>query len=416
MDKKIDERVLRRRRRSRLVKIVAAVMATVAVVMVLMALVEKSVDGRELVIAEVDRAEMETAVPASGRVVPAYEEIINSPVSTRLLSVQAVAGDSVRAGQTLLELDLAAEQTNYDKMVDRQRISRQELTQQQLQAQTALSELEMQISVKEMEVSQRRVELDNERRLDSLGSGTGNRVRSAETALRTSRLELSQLRQRLDNERLRTQAAERVSELNLSSIDKDLDIMGQTLQRARITAPHDGILTFIINEIGSQVAAGERVAVVSNLSAFKITGDIAEGLSERIGVGSRVTIRIGRSEFEGTITNMTPQSKGGVVSFVVNPDDPRNPRLRSGVRAEIYVACGFRDSALRIPVGSFYKGSGAYDLFVVDSPGHLVKRRVTLGDSNRSHAEVLSGLREGDRVVISDMSPFDNYSKLKIKQ
>ena len=147
MDKKIDENVLRRRRRGRLLKIGAGAVATVALVVGLMAMVEKSVDGRELVVAEVDRADMETAVPASGRVVPAYEEVINSPVSTRLLSVQAVAGDSVRAGQTLIELDLAAEQTNFDKMVDRQRISRQELTQQQLQAQTTLSELEMQISV-----------------------------------------------------------------------------------------------------------------------------------------------------------------------------------------------------------------------------------------------------------------------------
>ncbi len=415
MDKKIDDNVIRRRRRNRWLKICGAVAVAAGVVMVLTALFQKGIKRSDLVIAEVDRAEMETAVPASGRVVPAYEEVINSPVNTRLLAVYAMAGDSVRRGDPLLELDLETEQVNYEKMVDNHRISQQEMTQLQLQSRTALSELQMQISVKEMEVSRRRVDLENERRLDSLGSGTGDRVRSAETALRTAELELEQLRQRHVNERLRSEAAEQVQALNVSTIEKDLGIMQSTLQRGRITAPHDGILTFIVNEIGSQVSAGQKVAVVSNLSAFKVMGEIAEGLGDRIAVGSRVVVRIGRAEIEGTVTNITPQSKGGVIAFVVNPDDPRHERLRSGVRAELYVACGFRDSAVRIPTGAYYKGKGDYNLFVVDGDNRLLRRKVKLGDGNQTHVEVVSGLAPGDRVVISDMSDYEKYSKLKIK-
>lgn len=415
MDKKIDEKVLRDRRRRRLIKIGAIVVAVAVGVTVLLSSLEKRVDRNSMVIAEVDCGDMETAVPATGRVVPAYEEVINSPVTTRLLAVYATPGDSVRAGDPLLELDLETEQTNYDKMVDRLRVSQQEMTQQRLQSRTNLSELEMQISVKEMDVNRRGIDVDNERRLDSLGSGTGDRVRTAETALRTAQLELAQLRQRLDNERLRSQAAEEVQTLNLSSIEKDLGIMRSTLQRGRITAPNNGILTFIVNEIGSQISAGQKVAVVSNLSSFKILGEIAEGASERIGVGSRVLIRIGRSELEGTVTNLTPQSKGGVVEFVVNADDPRNPRLRSGVRAELYVTCGFRDEAVRIPMGKYYKGTGEYYLFVEDGDDRLVRRRVSLGESNRSHVEVLSGLKPGERVVISSMSDYENNTSLKLK-
>ena len=415
MDKKIDEKILRSRRRKLWLRIGSAVAAVGLAAVGLLMMVEKKIDSRDLVMSEVDCADMETSVPASGRVVPAYEEVINSPVTTRLLAVAAMAGDSVHAGDPLLELDLETEQTNYDKMLDNERKSRQELTQLQLQSRTALSELSMQISVKEMELSQRRVDLDNERRLDSLGSGTGDRVRAAETALLTAQLELKQLRQRLENEQLRSRAAEQVQELNVSSIGKDLNIMASTLKRGRITAPHDGILTFIVNEIGSQISAGEKVAVVSNLSAFKVSGEIAEGLSERIAVGSRVLLRIGSAELEGTITNITPQSKGGVVSFIVNPDDPRHSRLRSGVRAEMYVSCGFRDRAVRLPMGPYYKGAGDYDLFVADGAGRLEKRRVKLGDSNRSHVEVVSGLQPGDRVATGDMEQYRKYSKLKIK-
>lgn len=415
MDKKIDKSVLRSRRRRRLIKVAGIVAAVVVTVTVLLASLEKSIDRDSLVIAEVDCGDMETSVPATGRVVPAYEEVINSPVTTRLLAVYATPGDSVRAGDPLLELDLETEQTNYDKMVDRYRVSQQEMTQLRLQSRTNLSELEMQISVKEMDVNRRSIDVDNERRLDSLGSGTGDRVRTAETALRTAQLELTQLRQRLQNERLRSQAAEEVQALNVSSIEKDLGMMRSTLQRGRICAPNDGILTFIVSEIGSQISSGQKVAVVSNLSSFKILGEIAEGASERMAVGSRVLIRIGRSELGGTVTNITPQSKGGVVEFVVNADDPRNPRLRSGVRAELYITYGFRDGAVRVPAGQYYKGTGEYYLFVVDGDDRLVRRRVSLGESNRSHVEVLSGLTPGDRVVISDMSDYENKTSLKIK-
>lgn len=340
MDKKIDKKVLRTRRNRRLIKMSISIAAVAGVVIGLMMSLEKKVDSRDVVLGTVDKGDIETTVAATGNVVPAFEEVINTPITTRLLAVYAVAGDSVKAGTPLLELDLESEQVNYDKMVDSRRVSEQELAQLRLQSQSVIGELSMQIAVKEMEVSGKEIDVINERRLDSLGSGTGDRVRLAETAWRTSQLELKRLKEQLENEKLRCKAAEKVSQLHVSSIDKDLNIMQSTLQRGKITAPHDGVLTFIVNEIGSQISAGQKVAVVSNLSSFKIIGEIAEGASERMSVGSRVLIRIGKAELEGMVTNITPQSKSGVVQFIVQPDDPRNPRLRSGARAELYVSCG----------------------------------------------------------------------------
>lgn len=415
MDKKIDEKVLRRRKMRRLAKIGIVIAVVAGMVIGTLMLIEKRVDSRDIVIATVDTGDIETTVAATGSVVPAYEEIINSPITTRLLAVYAVAGDSVRAGTPLLELDLESEQSNYEKMVDSRRVSEQELAQLRLQSQSVIGELKMQISVKEMEVSGKRIDVVNERRLDSLGSGTGDRVRLAETAWRTAQLELKRLREQLENEKLRCKAAEKVSQLQVSSIDKDLNVMQSTLNRGKITVPHDGVLTFIVNEIGSQISAGQKVAVVSNLSAFKIIGEMAEGASERMSVGSRVLIRIGKAELGGMVTNITPQSKSGVVQFIVQPDDPRNPRLRSGARTELYVSYGFRDSVVRIPPGQFYKGGGEYDLFVGDGEDRFVRRRVRLGEGNRQFVEVVSGLKPGDRVAIGDMTPFEKNRSFKIK-
>lgn len=415
MDKIIEKSELRKMARKRYIKIGAAVLGVAAVITVCMYSLEKSVDVRDINLVTADAGELETTIPASGRVVPAYEEIVNAPVTTRVIEIYAQPGDSVKAGTPLLALDLEEERTNYEKMVDRHRISEQEHRQMQLTSKTQLSELAMQIEVKEMQVSRLKIDVDNERKLDSLGSGTGERVRQAETAYAAGVLELRQMRQRLANERLRDQAAEQVQALNVSSIRKDLDLMQRTLHQGQVPAPHDGILTYIVSNIGTQVSAGTKVAVVSNLSEFKIMGEIPEGSSDRIGIGSKVTVRIGKTELYGTVTNITPQAKGGLMEFVVNLDQPRHNRLRSGLRTELYVNYGYKDNVVRIPNGKYFKGSGEYDLFVLDGTDRLKKRHVKLGDSNRTYVEVVSGLKPGDRVAIGDMDPYRTRNSLKIK-
>lgn len=415
MDKQISKSQLRRERNTKLIKWGGATLLVALGVTALIVSLEKGINRRDVRLGAAEQGALETTVNATGRVVPAFEEVINSPVDTRILKVYAQAGDSVEEGAPLLQLDLETAETNYSKLLNERDMRRQELTQLQLNNRTQLSELAMQIEVKQMQVNQLKVEVENERRLDSLGSGTGDRVRQAETAYTTGKLELRQLRERLANEKLRNAAAEKVQSLNVSSFERDLALMRRTLDQGRIPAPHAGVLTYIANEIGRRITAGEKVAVVSDLSQFKIEGEVAEGSSDRVGVGSEVIVRIGKTELKGTVTNLTPQAKGGVISFTVKLEDPRNPRLRSGLRTELSVSYGYKSSVLRIPNGQYFKGPGEYNLFVKDGDNHLSQRKVRLGDSNRDYVEVLSGLNAGDSVAVSDMEQFNKSKTLKLK-
>lgn len=415
MDKQISKSQLRRERNTKLMKWGGAALLVALGATALIVSFEKGINRRDVRLGAAEQGALETTVNATGRVVPAFEEVINSPVDTRILKVYAQAGDSVEEGAPLLQLDLETAETNYSKLLNERDMRRQELTQLQLNNRTQLSELAMQIEVKQMQVNQLKVEVENERRLDSLGSGTGDRVRQAETAYTTGKLELRQLRERLANEKLRNAAAEKVQSLNVSSFEQDLALMRRTLDQGRIPAPHAGVLTYIANEIGRRITAGEKVAVVSDLSQFKIEGEVAEGSSDRVGVGSEVIVRIGKTELKGTVTNLTPQAKGGVISFTVKLEDPRNPRLRSGLRTELSVSYGYKSSVLRIPNGQYFKGPGEYNLFVKDGDNHLSQRKVRLGDSNRDYVEVLSGLNAGDSVAVSDMEQFNKSKTLKLK-
>ncbi len=416
MDKIIDRSEIKRTQLKRWAVRAAWIIPIIAaLIWITSALVGKSVKASDITFATVEHGPLETAVAASGRIVPAFEEIVISPVSSRILAVYAQPGDSVTEGMPLLQLDLQEAETSYRNLHDSYLVKQNQLSQLRLSNRSALDELDMLINIKDMEVNRLAITVENERRLDSLGSGTGDRVRQAQTAYETGKLELKGLKQKLANERERLASLEDAAILELGNSRRELEMMEYTLSQGRIPAPHDGILTFLSNSIGSTVAAGEKVAVVGDLSNFKVYADVPEGSSYKVRPGAETIVRIGNNELTGIVANVEPQSTSGAVPFTVTLDDASNPRLRPGVRVQLYVSYGFKDDVLRIPAGSFYSGPGEYRLFVADGSSSLVRRNVKLGDSNRRWIEVTAGLKPGDKIVTTDMADFEKYSKLKLK-
>lgn len=415
MDREIPKEELRRVKRKRFIKIGCTIVALTVMVAIVMMLARTSVSRKDLVIATVDRGTIQSSVSASGKVVPAFEEIINSPIATRIVEVYSKAGDSVDVGTPLLRLDLQSAETELNKLMDQIEMRRHELEQQRVNNATQLSDLEMQIKVKAMTVDRMEVELRNERYLDSLGSGTGDRVKQVELQYNTGRLELEQMRQRLVNERKVTDANLRLKELELNITGKNLGEMQRTLDDAQIRSPRKATLTYINNQVGQKVAEGEQIAIISDLTHFKVDGEIADTYGDRIAVGSDAVVRIGKERLSGKVSNVTPLSRNGVIAFTVQLDDDSHDRLRSGLKTDVYVMCDVIEDVVRVTNGSFYTGPGEYDIFVLDGENELVKRKVRFGDSNFEYVEVKSGLEPGDRMVINDMNDFKNSKTLKIK-
>lgn len=417
MDRTIDTIEQRREHRRKLLKALPWAGGAIALLIVCyLWLGGKSVKASELREGEVTSGPLVTSVAASGTVVPGYEMIVNSPVASRILEVHAHAGDSVAAGTPLLSLDLEDTRKAYDNLRDSHNILVNRLREQRLQNRTTIEDLRTSISIKEMEVARLAIEVRNEERLDSLGSGTGDRVNQARTAFRTGELQLQGLRQKLVNETERLKAGEESSQLSLASSARDLEAMLRTLEQGQIPAPHSGIVTYLNTNIGVNVAAGEKLAVVGDLSHFKIKAEVPEASGFKINVGAPVTVRFGNREAKGSVANVEPQASGGMMSFTVALDDASDSRLRPGGRAQVFVEYGFKDKATLVPNGSYFKGPGTYQMFVYDGDSRLERRAVTLGDSNRELVEVVSGLKPGEKVVISDMENFVKNSSLRISK
>ena len=415
MDREIPKEVPNKERNKKIIRYSAIGVTAVVVISVLVSLMRTGVQKKDLVLSTVDKGTIEVSVSASGKVAPAFEEIITSPINSRIVEVYRRGGDSVDVGTPILKLDLQSTETEYKKLLDEEQMRRYKLDQLRVNNQTKLSDMAMQIKVSAMKLNRMKVELRNEHYLDSLGAGTTDKVRQAELSYNVAQLEYEQLKQQYNNEKQVAAAELQVQELDFNIFRKNLAEMKRTLDDAQIRSPRKAILTYINNQVGAQVPQGGQLAIISDLSHFKVEGEIADTYGDRVAAGGKAIVKIGTEKLEGVVSSVTPLSKNGVISFSVQLVDDNNRRLRSGLKTDVYVMNAVKEDVMRIANASYYVGRGEYELFVMTAEDEIVKRKVQLGDSNFEYAEVVSGLQPGDRVVVSDMSQYKNKTKLKLK-
>lgn len=414
MDREISTEEKRKELRKRVIRYFVIGVVVIGTFIWLITFLKGAVDAGQLQIGTVDRGSIDLSVNASGKLTPLIEEIIVSPINSRILEVYKNPGDSVRKGEALLKLELSTLESEYGQMLDKQEMQRSKLVQVEISLENKISELEMQKQIKEMNLEQYYAEMQGEHYLDSIGASTVDKVRRAELVYEEAKVELVQLDQKIENERKHALAEMRSQELELSVFEKSLGESRRLLKDAGITAPKDATLTFINNEIGAQVTQGAKLAVISDLTSFKVNAEIADGYAEKLSLGGKALIEAGNIKLEGTIVNITPSSVDGVINFTVVLDDASHPGLRSGLRADVNVQWGLRSDVLRMPYGSFHKGEGLYEVWVIrDGKGE--KRSVRLGESSFQYIEVKEGLAEGEQVIVSDMSTYKNKRSIKVR-
>ena len=214
MDREIPKEEKNKLRNKKIIRFSVIGILCVAGVITLISLTRTGVKRKDLVVSEVDKGTIEVSVSASGKIVPAFEEIINSPINSRILEVYKKGGDSVDVGTPILKLDLQSAETDYKKTLDEEQMRRYKLEQLKVNSQTKLNEMAMQIKISAMKLNRMKVELRNERYLDSLGAGTTDKVKQAELSYNTGQLEYEQLKQQYANEKQVAAAEYKVQELD----------------------------------------------------------------------------------------------------------------------------------------------------------------------------------------------------------
>jgi hypothetical protein len=159
------------------------------------------------------------------------EEIIVSPINSRILEVYKEAGDSVNKDEPILKLELASIETDYKQKLDEKEMKKSKLIQSQVSLDNTISDLQMQLQVKDMKLKQLQTELKNERYLDSIGASTSDKVRQAALNYEVAKLELQQLKEQIVNEKKNASAEVKVQQLDLSIFEKSLAESARLIKR-----------------------------------------------------------------------------------------------------------------------------------------------------------------------------------------
>ncbi len=182
---------------------------------------------------------------------------------------------------------------------------------------------------------------------------------------------------------------------------------------ARITAPFTGVVTQRYANFGTLMQAGTSssqalpLVKLSQEDLFRLVIPVPESYVSYIKVGDPVNVRVPslNRNFPGKVTRFSVDVTNTTRTMHTEVDVP-NPKgiLIPGVYAEATLALDRKGDALAVPLQAVNQVSNQASVLVVDQANKIEDRRITLGIQTESNAEVLSGLNEGDQVVISDRS------------
>jgi HlyD family secretion protein len=316
-----------------------------------------------------------------------------------------------------MRLDLSQLENEDQRQLDDEEIRVSKLERTKVNLENSLFALDNDLKIKEMQFQQLYTDLQNEKYLDSLGASTPDKVRRVELSYEEARMQLDQLRKKVDLEQRNVEADLRVQEIELRMFRQTLEEKRKQLEDARIFSPRSAILTVISGQVGSNVSQGAQIAVVADLSRFKIECEIADGYRDKLSLGARAIVEAGQARLDGTVTGITPAVLNGVIRFTVTPDaDASQTDFRSGSTANVHVMHGLRDNVLRMPNSSIFAyGPGVYSVWVLQGD-KAVRRAIEVGEGSFEYIEIVAGLDPGERVLLSNLDKYGDKKEIRVKE
>jgi HlyD family secretion protein len=400
----------------------------VAVVAVTVALVNlkpaaQSVDKQILIIDSVRRGDMIRDVSAPGTLVPERVRIVTALTAGRVEELPIRPGANVVPGTLIVAL------VNPDENLSR--LQYQQALGAALTSQANLrSSLQQQQTSQEAIIAGARSAYNAARRnaavLDSLdqkqkGLASRNEIATAQDALAEAKARLDSELQRF--EEMKRSAAEqiRLNDEQVAMARAILEEQTNRLKSMRVVAPEAGVLQTLGNpqlEYGQYVQPGAELARIAQPGRLKAMLRVPDVQAKDVALNQTVTIDLhNNSTVKGHVIRFDPAAQQGNVLVEVAIDEP----LPAGVRAEQTIDGKIEIENLKdvMSVGrpSYGTAPGTVGLWVLSADGkEATMIPVELGSASVSAVQVKRGLEVGQKVIISDMSSYEDAKRIRIKQ
>jgi len=415
MDRVISTTTQRRRRLRAWLLGGGAALALLLAGLGLRTVLQPSLRRGDILTATVETGDVNATLTAAGTIIPAREVVITSPIASTVRRVALAVGARVQPGQTIVELDKDLAASTLAKLDDEQLRNQNKNSQLQLTLAGRLTDLQAQQQSQALKVSSLQSALRDEQHLLAIGGGTAEAVRQAELSLRTARLEAQRLSQQLATQRLASAADRRELGYTVSMQQRSIAEQAAKLRQADISSQLPGVLTWVNDNLGATVQAGDALARVADLSRYRVRATLADTYADQLHPGDAVLVRLGPgTDLRGTVASISPAVEKGVVTFYATLANDHHPALRANLRADVFVITRAHRGVLRLRNGAFYQGGQEQPVFVL-AGGRAVRRVVRLGDSNADYVQVLSGLQTGEEVIVSDTKAFADTPALIVK-
>ena len=414
MDRHLPQGVVRRQRIKRWLIWSSIPIGIVIVLFLLRVMLQASVDRADIETSIVEVGPIEATVSARGVVVPEYEQVLTAPVTSTITHLYLNSGDTVEPGQPILKLDTDVLELRQTRLNDEIALQENQREQLNLELQRREIDLSAQYDVKELQTRYVRAQLERTRHLHELGGTTDEELARAQLNLEISLREKKQLSQSIENQKASLQAELDGLDLQIRIMRGDLTELQRELRLAEPTADRSGVITWINDELGTQVNSGEALVRVADLSSYRIEAEISDIHAGRLGVGGKVGIRLGDHRLRGKVSAVRPAVEGGIMTFIVSVDDSKHPALRPNLRADVYVVTSYEENVLRVKNGPFCTGAVDQAVFVINGE-EAVRRSVDIGISNYDYIELKGDIAPGDEVIISDTRDYRHRQTIQLK-
>jgi HlyD family secretion protein len=357
---------------------------------------------------------IESTLTASGTVVPEFEQVLAAPMNARVLRILKRPGDKVRKGDPIVELDVSESHSEVKTIDNRISIKENEQRQLQISLEDTLIELRSQLEIKKLEVQALGLEVSQNRNLRSEGLISDEQLRKSEVQWQRAQIELKKLEESIQSAEKSTRAQLAGRDIEMAILRQEKQDKERRLRLATTQSDRDGVLTWVVQEVGSVVSQGAVIARVADLSSFRVEATLSDVHATQLMPGLPARVLANEKMLGGTITSILPTIKDGVMTIVIGLKDKADPNLRSNLRVDVHVVSGHKDKALKIKRGPAVPSEGTHDLFVIRGDV-AVKTPIKIGLSSFEEAEVLSGLMEGDEVIVSDMSDYLSRKEIRVR-
>ncbi len=244
----------------------------------------------------------------------------------------------------------------------------------------------------------------------------------SDLTVQLDRVKAESLKTRNDIEqaRLATDAASEQAQLDAQQAKIDqlkalFELKKSQVELLNVRAGIDGVLQLLPVEVGQRVTAGTNLARVSQPSRLKAEVKIAETQMTGVARGQACSVDTHNGVIPGHVERFDPSSVNGTVTVDCTLDGPLPPGARPDLSVDGTITLERLTDVLYVGRPTFGQPNSTVMLFkVINNEKEAVKVPVKVGRSSVSTIEVLSGLKEGDEVILSDMSRYDAYDRIEL--